>query len=156
MEEDAPFLPRKRQRLFQFLLVGDQSDPPQGIGMRERIGDSRRRSGRDQPAGGGIFEQGFGGFRRQVRSQREEAVFGGRADVGEPVGGHADGKQRIVVQRGEQRGRGRRLLLAVGRLGKDEVERRRRSDFLDAFAHLDDLDRAGARVRLDPRRAAQA
>ena len=150
VEEDAPFLPRKRERLFQFLLVGDQPDPPQRIGMRERIGDGRGRSGRRQPAGGGVFEQRFGGFGRQVRRQREETVFAGRADVGQPVGGHADGEQRIIVQRGKQRRRGRRLLLALGGLGKDEIERRRRGDFLHALPHLDDLDRAGARMRLDP------
>ena len=150
VEEDAPFLPRKGERLFQFLLVGDQPDPPQRIGMREGIGDGRRRSGRHQPAGGGIFEQRFGGLGRQVSRQREEAVFVGRADVGQPVGGHADGEQRIIVQRGKQRRRGRRLLLALGRLGKDEIERRRRGDFLHALAHLDDLDRAGSRMRLDP------
>jgi len=98
VEEDAPFLPRKRQRLLQFLLVSDQPDPSQRIGMRKRIGDGRRRSGRRQPAGRGIFEQGLGGFCRQVRRQRKEAVFGGCANVGEPVSGHADGEQHIVVQ----------------------------------------------------------
>ena len=150
VEEDAPFLPRKGERLLQFLLIGDQPDPPQGVGMRERIGDGRRRSGRRQPAGCGVFEQGFGGFGRQVSRQREEAVFGRRADVGQPVGGHADREQRIVVQRGKQRRRGRLLLLAFGGLGKDEIERRRRGDFLHALAHLDDLDGAGPWMRLDP------
>ena len=150
VEEDAPFLPRKGERLFQFLLVGDQPDPPQRIGMRERIGDGRRRRGRHQPAGGGEFEQRFGGFGRQVSRQREETVFAGRADVGQPVGGHADREQRIVVQRGKQRRRGRLLLLALRGLGKDEIERRRRGDFLHALTHFDDLDGAGSRMRLDP------
>ena len=119
-------------------------------GCANGIGDSRRRRGRHQPAGGGVFEQRFGGLGRQVRRQREETVLAGRADVGQPVGGHADGEQRIVVQRGKQRRWGRLLLLALGGLGKDEIERRRRGDFLHALAHLDDLDRAGARMRLDP------
>ena len=57
-----------------------------------------RRSGRHQPAGRGKFEQRFGSFGREVSSQREEAVFVGRADIGQPVGGHADREQRIVVQ----------------------------------------------------------
>ena len=108
VEEDAPFLPWKGERLFQFLLIGDRPDPPQRIGMRERIGDGGSRRGRRQPAGGGIFEQGFGGFGRQMGRQREETVFAGRADVGQPVGGHADREQRIVVQRGKQRRRGAR------------------------------------------------
>ena len=115
VEEDAPFLPRKGERLLQLLLIGDQPDPPQRIGMRERIGDGRSRRGRHQPAGGGIFEQRFGCLGRQVSRQREETVLAGGADVGQPIGGHADREQRIVVQGGKQRRRGCGLLLASWR-----------------------------------------
>jgi hypothetical protein len=149
VEENAPFLPREGQRLFQFLLVGDQPDPPQRIGMREGIGDGRDRYGRHQPAGGGIFEQRLGGFGRQVRRKREEAVLARGADIGQPICGDADRQQRIVIEGGEQSRRSGRHLLAVGSLGKDEVERWGRRDFFHALAHLDDLNGAGARMRLN-------
>ena len=150
VKEDAPFLPRKGERLFQFLLVGDEPDPPQRIGMREGIGDRRGRRGRHQPAGRGVFQQSFGGFGRQVGGQCEEAVFARRANIGQPVGGHADREQRIVVQARKQRRRGCRFFLALSGLGKDEIECRRRGDFLHTLAHLDDLDGAGSRMSLDP------
>ena len=47
-------------------------------------------------------------------------------------------------------GGGCRLLLACGGLGKDEIECRRRGDFLHTLAHLDDLNGTGSRMRLDP------
>ena len=45
VQEDAPLLPRKGQRLLQFLLVGDQPNSPQRIGMLEGIGRRRSRAG---------------------------------------------------------------------------------------------------------------
>ena len=91
-------------------------------------------------------EERFGCLGRQVLGEREKAILGRGAHV-EPVGRHADRQQRIVVERREQR-RLRRPRL--GGVGNDEVERRGRRDLLDPLAHLDDLDRAGARMRLDP------
>jgi hypothetical protein len=41
VQEDAPLLPWKGQRLLQFLLVGDQANPAQRIGMPEGIGSHR-------------------------------------------------------------------------------------------------------------------
>jgi hypothetical protein len=37
VQEDAPFRPRKGESLFQLLLIGDQLDPPQRIGMRNGL-----------------------------------------------------------------------------------------------------------------------
>ncbi len=150
VEEDAPLLPRKGQRLLQFLLVGDRANPPQRIGMLEWIGPRGLRSGHRQLAGRGKFEQRFGRLGGKMCRQREEAIFIGRADIGEPVGGHADREQRIVIQRRKQRRRACFLLLALGRFGKDKIERRRRGDILHPLANFDDLNRAGSRMRLDP------
>ena len=82
--------------------------------------------------------------------QREEAVFVGRTDIRQPIGGHADREQRIVIQRGKQRRRGCLFLLALRGFGKDKIERRRRGDILHPLANFDDLDRAGSGMRLDP------
>jgi hypothetical protein len=148
VEENAPLLPRKGQRLLQFLLVGDRANPAQRIGMLEGIG--RHGSGHGQLSGRGKFEQRFGGLGGKMNRQREEAVFVGRTDVGQPVGGHADREQRIVIQRRKQRRRGCFDHLAPGGLGKDKIERRRRGDILRPLANFDDLDRAGSGMRLDP------
>ena len=49
VKEDAPFLPREGESLFQFLLVGDQPDPPQA--RRDARTDRRpRRTARAPPA----------------------------------------------------------------------------------------------------------
>jgi hypothetical protein len=146
VEEDAPFLPRKGQSLFEFLLIGDRANPAQRIRMRKRIGSGW--SGRRQPAGRGIFEQRFRGLRRQMPGQREEAVLIGCTDIGQPVGGHADRKQRVIIQRGKQARSD--CFLALYELRKDEIERRGRGDILHPRAHLHDLNRAGSGVRLDP------
>jgi hypothetical protein len=67
--------------------------------------------------------------------------------VASQSGGDADRQQRLVVESLERtpgRGRGLRRLRR-----KHEVEAALRRDLLDAFARLDDLDRAGFGVRLD-------
>ena len=150
MEEDAPFLPWEGERLLQLLLIGDRPDPPQRVGMRERIGEGRGWRGRHQFAGGGIFEQRLAGFGREVGRQREETVFVRRSDIGQPIGGHADGQQCIVVQRSKQRPWRCRLLQALGGLGEDKIEGRREGDFLHPLAHLDNLNGTGSGMRFDP------
>lgn len=138
VEEDTPFLPGKGEGPLQFLLVGDRPDPPERVRMGEGVGGRRSRGCR-QNAGGGVFEQGLRRLGRQMGGQREEIVLGGSAGVGQPVGGDADREQRFVAQGGKQHWRG--LILVLSRPW---------DDFLDTLAHLDDLDRAGARMRFDP------
>jgi hypothetical protein len=106
-------------------------------------------SWRQKPARRGIFQQGFGGFGRQMIGDAEEAIFGHSADVGQPIGRHPDRQQRIVIQRGEQFLRHRLLLRIRGRR-KDKIETGGRRNFLDALAHFHNLDGAGPRMRLDP------
>jgi hypothetical protein len=80
-----------------------------------------------------------------VAGEIEEAVLIGGAHGGEPIGGDADRQQRLMDQRLERApGRGR-----LARR-KHEIEAALRRDLLHALARLDDLDRAGLGVRLDP------
>ena len=109
--------------------------------MGERIGRRRRGAGA-QKAGADIFQQGFGRLGRQVVRQSEERVLG-RVPArrrSSPAGTPTASRSSSESGR-EQRRPARGSAASAGAARRDKL--------LHPLADLDDLDGAGARVRLD-------
>ena len=154
MKEDDPFLPGKAERLLQLIDVLHDAKAAQGIGMLERI-DSHDLGGHLQDAGRDKFEQRLASLCRQVCRNVQELVLGRRQHVIDPVYRYADD-----INLSASSLRNGRVVLALGcRLEREDIDtiaeielllnRPRARHLFDPLANLDNLDRAGLRVRLD-------
>ena len=139
MEEHRPALPGGVERQGKRLLVLHHAEPAQRVGMGKRVGrDKRRRP--PQHAGAGIVQQRLPRLGGQMVGQRQERILGRGLHIGDPVLGNANRQQVLGRQRLKQQPRAQRRWLS---------RHRRRDQFLDPLPDLDDLDGAGARMRLD-------
>ena len=155
VQEDRPFLPGIVERPPERLDILHDPEAPLRVGVREGVGIRGGRRPRLGRAAGGELQQRLGGLGRQVVGEVEQRVLGRRADVAQPLHGHAVAQQVVVRRAREDRGplrqrRARRRGGGGRRRLHLHLHVPRHLDLAHRLADLHELGRPGCRMPPQP------